>query len=903
MDFNDNRPDPDELLASLISEEEKSKRGKLKIFFGMCAGVGKTYTMLQNAQAEKLKGNDIIIGYVETHNRKETAELVEGFELIPRNSYEYKSTIIQEMDLDAIIARKPNVILVDELAHTNAKGSRHKKRYQDVQEILENGINVYTTLNVQHLESRSETVAQITGIVVRETLPDEIFENADEVELVDLTPEELLQRLAEGKVYTHERSKEAIAHFFRKGNITALREMALRIVADRVDKQLHDYMKHKRIRGPWKSGLHLLVAVGPGPNAGELLRWAKNLSYSMGANIQALYVETLHKLSPVEQVQLDKNIDLAKQLGVAFRIITNIDKVKAIVDFAQKENISHIIVGKPSVHGFYNIFRSANFMHKLIRYSGNIDVYILGTDIRLKDKLRNKVSLLSYTSSTSQYISAALIVIMTSIGCFFVKDLVGYQVISFGLLFLVSILALFYGTGPILLSATLSALIWNYFFIPPQFTLHIGKPEDVLMFITFFIIALLNGILTSRVRRQEKKIRIREERTHALYQLTRDLSLVTGIGEVSKMAVKYIQKYFNLECVIILTNDLNQLDNQVYNETDKKLSENEMSIASWVYKHSSKAGKFTDTLPSTNYTFYPLSGTNNNMGVIAVEHPNIFTQGEEQFWEAFLSQISGKYEREYLRNAARKAYILNESDKLYKTLFNSISHELRIPVATIMGYSDLLLSQPYPEVSKQNLYAEINTASIRLNRLIENLLNMSRLESGRIKPHPDWCDINDLANKVTDNLKQELSHFRFTVVIPANLPLVEIDFGLMEQVLHNLVLNATQYAPHGTNIRLKFFYDHGSLTIQVMDRGKGFPVSELPSVFDKFYRGSDASAGGTGLGLSIVKGFVEAQGGTVTAENRQNGGAIFTIKIPVKISEIETANLTTNDNAAMTNDK
>ena len=302
----EDRPNPDELLASLIKEEEKSKRGKLKIFFGMCAGVGKTYTMLQTAHGEKASGNEIVVGYVETHNRKETSDLVEGFELIPRIAYEYKSTFIQEMDLDAIIVRKPQIVLVDELAHTNAPGCRHAKRYQDVLEILENGIDVYTTLNVQHLESRSDTVAQITGIVVRETLPDEIFENADEVELVDLTPVELLQRLSEGKVYTPERSSEAIENFFRKGNITALREMALRIVADRVDKQLHDYMQHKRIRGPWKSGLHLLVALGPSPFSGTLMRWAKNLSYSMGADIQAVYVETLHNLTPTEQLQLDK---------------------------------------------------------------------------------------------------------------------------------------------------------------------------------------------------------------------------------------------------------------------------------------------------------------------------------------------------------------------------------------------------------------------------------------------------------------------------------------------------------------------------------------------------------------------------------------------------------------------
>lgn len=890
MNHDDNRPDPDELLASLKFEEEKSKHGKLKIFFGMCAGVGKTYTMLQTAHAEKLKGSDIINGYIETHNRKETAELAAGFELIPCKTYQYKSTTVHEMDLDAIIARKPQIVMVDELAHTNSPGSRHTKRFQDVQEILESGISVYTTLNVQHLESRSDTVAQITGIIVRETVPDEIFENADEVELVDLTPEELLQRLSEGKVYTAERSREAIENFFRKGNITALREMALRIVADRVDKQLHDYMQHKRIRGPWKSGLHLLVAVGPSPYSGKLLRWAKTLSYSMGANIQALYVETLHKLSTKERELLDKNINLAKQLGIKFRIITNNDIVKAIVDFAQKENVTHIIVGKPQFRNLFSLLRLGKFVNRLIRYSGNIDVYILGSDSQAKDRFRDRVSLPPFTSNIRQYLITSLLVILSSVVFYLVKAFVGYQVVSFVLLFLVSILAIFYGTGPILLAATLSALIWDFFFIPPPFTLHIGKTEDVLMLIMFFIIALLNGILTSRVRRQEKKTRIREERTHALYQLTRELTTGSGIDEVSKIAVRYIQKYFNLDCAIILKNDLNQLDNQVQHDTKIKLSENELSIAAWVYKHSAKAGKHTDTLPSTDYTFYPLTGNNDSTGVIAVKHLNPFTQGEEQFWEAFLSQISGKYEREFLRDAAKKAYILNESDKLYKTLFNSISHELRIPVATIMGATDTLLTHTYPEETRRKLYTEINTASIRLNRLIENLLNMSRLESGRITPRLDWCDVHDLANKVADNLKQELLPFKLSMVIPSDMPLVFIDFGLIEQVLNNLVLNATQNTMVGTNIRLKFFFDQGALTIQVMDRGKGFPASELLSVFDKFYRGKDAKAGGTGLGLSIVKGYVQAHGGTVIAENRKNGGAIFTIKIPVKSSEMDKLN-------------
>lgn len=890
-DFADERPDPDELLASLADEEEKSRKGKLKIFFGMCAGVGKTYTMLQNAHSEKQKGSDIVIGYVETHGRKETADLATGFEEIPRRENSYKSTVVAEMDLDAIIGRKPQIALVDELAHTNAPGSRHAKRYQDVLELLNHGINVYTTLNVQHLESRSDTVAQITGIVVRETLPDEIFENADEVELVDLTPEELLKRLSEGKVYTPERSREAIENFFRKGNITALREMALRIVADRVDKQLLDYLHHKRIRGPWKTGLHLLVAVSQSQNSGRLLRWAKNLSYSMGANIQALYVETSRKLTQKETAQLDKNINLAKQLGIKFRIITHNDLVKAIVGFAQKENVTHIIVGRPTSRNLFSLLSLGNFVNRLIRYSGSIDVYILGAEKHNKKNLHDKVQLPSFTSNFAQYLITSVSVIVASIGFYFVKDLVGYQVVSFILLFLVSILALFFGTGPILLAATLSAIIWDYFFIPPAFTLHIGQPVDVLMLIMFFIIAMLNGILTSRVRRQEKKIRIREERTNALYQLTRELTTATGIDEVLKIAVKSIRKYFALTCAIVLKTDLGtQLENLVRHESDLHLSENDMSIATWAFRHSAKAGKNTDTLPSTEFTFYPMSGNSGNTGVVAVRHPNIFTQGEEQFWEAFIAQISGKFEREFLRETAKKAYILNESEKLYKTLFNSISHEFRIPVATIMGASEVLLSQQYPEETKTKLYSEISIASVRLNRLIENLLNMSRLETGRITPRPDWCDVHDLANTIAGNLRQELAAFDFSVVIPPSIPLVYIDFGLIEQVLHNLLLNASQNSPPGTTIRLKFFYENDLLTIQVMDRGKGFPENELASVFNKFYRGKDAETGGLGLGLSIAKGFIEAQKGTIEVANRVNGGAIFTIRMPVKVQDMDQIN-------------
>lgn len=883
----DIRPNPDELLASLINEEDKSRRGKLKIFFGMCAGVGKTYAMLKTAQVERLKGSEIIVGYVETHNRKETMDLLEGFELIPRKNCEYRSTIIQEMDLDAILTRKPNTVLVDELAHTNAPGSRHAKRYQDVQELIENGINVWTTLNVQHLESRSETVANITGIVVRETLPDEIFENADEVELIDLTPDDLLQRLSEGKVYTAERSREAVENFFRRGNITALREMALRIVADRVDKQLLDYMQHKSIRGPWKSGLHLLVAIGFSPSSARLLRWAKNLSYSMGAQIQALYVETAHKLTEQEREQLDRNINLAKKLGIKVRIKTNDDMVMAIVDHAQKENVTHIIVGKPRIRNIYSMLRLGNFVNRLIRYSGNIDVYVLGADTQAKDSFKKRVSLPSFTSSFQQYFIVSILIILASSLCYLIKDLIGYQAVSFALLFLVSVLAIFYGTGPILLAAILSALLWDVFFIPPQFALHIDRPVDILMLIMFFIIALLNGVLTSRVRRQEKKIRVREERTNALYQLTKDLSAISGLDEVTRVASAYIQKYFNLNCYIFLENDSGVLEYQSVNSPDITFTENEKSIASWVFKNSAKAGKNTETLPSSDFVFFPLTGNNSTIGVIALKPLEVFTYGEEQFWEACLNQITGKYEREILREAAKKTFVISESEKLYKTLFNSLSHEFSIPVTTILGASDTLIAQEYPEDIRKKLYNEINTASIRLKRLIGNLLNMSRLESGLITPHPDWCDVHDLVNSIVDLLKNELEPFKLDIIIPPEMPFVSVDFGLMEQALYNLVLNATQHSPEGSCIRIKFFIDNGLLVIQVMDRGTGFSPTEIQSAFNKFYRGKEARPGGTGIGLSIVKGFVEAHKGHIAVENRKNGGALFTIKIPVRSSYIK----------------
>jgi two-component system sensor histidine kinase KdpD len=889
------RPDPDELLASLRQEEEFNKRGKLKIFFGMCAGVGKTYTMLQTAQVDKSKGEDVIIGYIETHKRQDTISLLEGLEIISRKKAEYKGILLEEMDLDAIILRNPKIVLVDELAHTNIPGSRHRKRYQDVLELLDSGINVYTTLNVQHLESRTDTVSQITGIIVRESIPDEIFEKANEVELVDITPDELLERLSEGKVYTEEKSQEAIRNFFRKGNITALREMSLRIVADRVDKQLRQYMQHKHITGPWKSGMHLMVVIGPSPHSAKLVRWAKNLSYTLSARLLALNVETPKPLNQTQKDQLSKNITLAKELGAEFITTSGSDIVKSILSVAQKENITHIIIGKPRRGNLFPFFPSGNFIQRLIRDSGNIDVYILGSD-QTEDKTDHRSpSFRGFTSDISEYIIASVIIILTAIICFPLSKEMGYQVVSFILLFVVAILATFLGIGPILVASTLSAIVWNYLFIPPRFTFHIEKTEDIMMFGMFFFIALVNGVLTSRVRKQERLTRDREERTNALFQLTKELSQASGISRIVAISSSNIKKHFLLDPVFILQDGNNNLNENPDPGLDIAFSRNEFSIASWTYKHSKKAGKFTDTLPSGEFTFYPLTGTSIKSGVLAIKLKRPFTGERELFWDTYLTQISNAIEREFLNELAGKARLLDESDKLYKALFNSISHELQIPVATIMGAADTLISTNHKTEIRDELSGEIFKASVRLNRLIENLLNMSRLESGHISPRLDWCDVRDLINKVSSNLQDELKPFNLHIVIPENMPLVKLDFGLMEQTLYNLVHNACQYAPPATNIRIKTYYDQGNFYLVVMDRGPGFPPDALPLVFNKFYRVEGTKPGGSGLGLSIVKGFVEAHKGTVIAENRKNSGARFIITIPSEIPDLNNIPKTVNE--------
>jgi two-component system sensor histidine kinase KdpD len=878
------RPDPDALLEALKKEEERATKAKLKIFFGMCAGVGKTYDMLLAAHDAQSKGVNVVIGFVETHKRSETEALLAGLPIIPRKQLDYRGTTLEEMDLDAILTRKPQLVLVDELAHTNVPGSRHTKRYQDVQEILDNGIDVYTTLNVQHLESRADTVAQITGSTIRETVPDSIFDQADEVEIMDIPPDELLKRLSEGKVYTLERSQQAIQNFFRKGNLTALREMALRLTAERVDHQLRDYMQTERISGPWKSGQRLLVAISQSPQSASLIRWSRQMAYTMNASLVAVYVERSIPLSDTEKKQLADNIKLAGELGAEIITTSDEDVAQGLVRIARVQNATQILLGKP--HRLFSFRKS--LLDRVIEQSGDLDVYVVGGTLEsLAGAKRHRF--LEIQSSVLQYLAAVLVIGGVALLCYPAASFLGYQTVSLILLLAVVLLPLKLGAGPVLLAAGLSALAWDFFFIPPRFTFVIASGQDLLMVITYFAIATVTGTLTARIRAREKAVRQREERAIALYSLTKDLSVAAGQDDVARAAVKNLKKFFDAEVTVFLSEPDGDIFTQAHPASTYQVDGKEFSVAAWVYWNEKTAGRYTDTLPFAQATYYPMSGPRYPLGVagIKLNRKGQLTHDQETLLLNFISQVASTLEREQLNEIAKKSITFVESERLYKTLFNSISHELRTPVAAIVSASETILDGKALSDAemRKNLTLEIHMAAERLNRLIDNLLDMTRLESGRIKPALDWCDVHDVINTTLRKLASELSMHQVSVEVAPDMPLVKMDFGLIEQAITNLLHNASLYTPPGSRIQIRVFPQERECFMIISDNGPGFPKDALPKVFDKFYRVPGTKAGGTGLGLSIVQGFVNAHQGTITVENGENGGARFTIRLPMQTSD------------------
>ena len=876
------RPDPDALLASFQREEQRARRGSLKIFFGMCPGVGKTYAMLRAAQQEQKDGADLIVGIVETHGRAETESILAGLPVLPRKHLAYRGIEVTEMDLDALLARqpRPRLVLVDEFAHTNTEGSRHPKRYQDVVELLDAGIDVFTTLNVQHIESRADTVRQITGATVHETVPDSVFELADQIELIDLTPEALRERLAEGKVYLANHARAAAADgFFKDTHLTALRELALRFVAERVEKRLRELRATSPLKTVWRSGERLLVAVGPSPSSLQLVRWTRRMAAAQGASWIAVSVESSRALLPEDQRRREQNIALASELGAEIVITHDENTAAALVRVALQNNATQIVVGQSRNPRWLDFLRGGNLVDRLLRISGPIDIYVVPAE-RLAEKPGLRIDWnAAFHSPAREYYDVLTTIGVLTAASWFIVPYTGY--LSVGLLYLLTVivLSLRVGRWPVLVAGVLSALTWNFLFIPPLFTFVISKFEDGMMFATYFVVALVSGQLTGRFRAQARHERLREERATALFHLTQALSAARTLDDAVFAALRQADEIFGAKTALIIAEEDTFTPHFAGSFT---LTEKERGVAEWAWRNRKKAGRFTDTLPSSEGFHLPLVRDDLTHGVLVVRVPPDahLTLAQRELAGSFATQLALVLEREQLRAVSEREKLLAESDKLHRALLDGVSHELKTPLAVIGAAAETFATADAP--TRENLVGEIRTATRRLNRLVTNLLDQTRLESGVLKPRLDWCDAHDLVNAALDGVRESLSSHVFETAVPPDMPLFRADAALMEQVIANLLLNAALHTPSGTPIFLAVGVDttRARVFFTVADRGPGLPAAMRERLFQKFQRGDAARAGGLGLGLSIIRGFVSAQGGEVVAGENPGGGAVFTVYLP-----------------------
>ncbi len=875
------RPNPDALLAALQRDEARQRRGRLKVFLGMCAGVGKTYAMLEAARREFATGRDVVIGYLETHGRKETDALAEGLPTLPRRPIEYRGMQLSEFDLDAALARKPNLILIDEFAHSNAPESRHPKRYQDVLELLDAGLDVFTTLNIQHLESRAEAVAQITGVTIHETVPDTALTDA-EFELVDLPPDDLRARLAAGKVYLPERAATAQDRFFRVGNLSALRELALRFTAEHVGQ---DVLEERRAHGtgtPWKSGQRLVVAVSASPTSASLVRWTRRLAGELHATWVAVYVEPTRALSDEDQSRLAKNLALARELGAEIITTTDDDVVRGILRTAREQNATQIVVGKPAGWRVIELFRGGSVLNRLIRESGQIDVHVVRAEgEQVASRPVRPENFWKINFRTYAWV-AGIVAGVTGLNAV-LDQFVGFYALALTYLLGVVVLALFVGRGPVFFAATLSAVLWNYFFLPPRFTLFIMNFQDGMMFAMYFVVALVLGQLTARIRAQQTAERQREQRATALYLLTRDLAESPDLAQLLAVVIQQVGKTFRADVALSLPDASQATPVTSYFASSWSLSDKEQTVAAWAFQHRQAAGNGTDNLPASEGLHLPLVAGARATGVLSLRFQDATTLSPAQrdLLDAFIRQIALVFDRERLRDAETQAKFLAESERMGTMLLNSVSHELRTPLAAISSVASGLRAAGELNSAQQSLTVELDEATRRLNRLVRNLLDLSRIEAGHLRLNTDWHDLHDLLRSALQNLGGVLRQHEVKINISSDFPPVKLDAILTEQILVNLLGNAAVHTPPGTKIEFSAQAETDQLVLRVADNGSGLPTGDTARLFDRFQRGPDAVAGGTGIGLSLVKGFAEAQGGSASVENRASGGAVFTVKLPL----------------------
>lgn len=877
-DDRDDRPDPDALLARVQVEEARASRARLKIFFGAAPGVGKTYTMLEEARRAHGEGEDVVVGIVETHGRPETAELLAGLEVIPRRAIDHRGVPLTELDLDAALARRPARILVDELAHTNAPGSKHAKRWQDVLELLDAGIDVHTTLNVQHLESLGDVIQQITGVVVRETVPDAVIERADELELVDIPPEELLDRLAEGKVYVPDQAQRAMQSFFQRGNLLALRELALRRTAERVDADVLAYRRQHGIQAAWPAAERILVAVGPSPGSERLIRATKRIAEGLHADWTAAHVEVLGAppLGDKDRERVEDHLRLAESLGGDLVRLAGVSVAEALLAHARAHNVTRIVAGKPT-HSRWRDRLRGSLLDTLIRGSGTIEIHVIapieGGAPRPAPVAREGARAWSYAWAI------AAIAAVTALGL----AVFPYATLAdITMLYLIAIaLASLFGRGPALAAASIAVAAFDFCFVAPQFTFAVSDTNHVLTFAVMFGAGLVISTLTGRLRRQERDAVIRERNTAALLAFTRDIAAATTPGDVAAVTVRHLEDAFPIAASVVVP-DAGEPDGLVSAAGLMPLASQEQAVARWALEHREPAGFGTDTLAGARVLAVPLVAGDAAVGVIAVQarqDPRRRGGMALPLLESFARQAGLALARVRYAEEAREAALRAHTEELRSSLLSAVSHDLRTPLAVITGAATTLLradADRLPPEARGELLASIVDDARRLERILENLLQLTRVESGLV-PNREWIPVEELVGAALTRLEDALGDRRVELDVPPDL-VAAVDPVLFEQALINLLENALKHGAPPIELRAR--REGAMIVLEVRDHGAGLPGDPGARLFDKFVRASTAP--GAGLGLAVVRAIAVAHGGTVAADTPPGGGARFRIAIPAE---------------------
>jgi two-component system sensor histidine kinase KdpD len=869
------------------AEQTRDTRAKLKIFFGFAPGVGKTFRMLQVARELEAQGSDVLVGIVETHERPETAAQLQDLEVLPRRRVEYRGRAVEEFDLEAALRRKPALILVDELAHTNVEGSRHGKRFQDVFDLLDAGIDVFTTVNVQHVESLNDVIAQITHVLVRETIPDTVLERADEIELVDVSPEQLLTRLREGKVYLPDQAARAATHFFQRGNLLALRELALRQTAEHVESDVQEYREEHGVESAWATSERVLVSVGPAPASARLVRAARRMAAGLRSPWVAAYVEAAGRppLREADRARLEAHLGLAEALGAQVVRLSGVDVAGPLLAYARRHNVTRLIIGKPTHSRLRDRLRGS-LLDDVVRGSGSdIDVHVISGDVTRDEAVHGDAQTRAQEAPPSfvPYVwSSTLIAVTTLIG-------LGlrwiYPVPDLEMLYMVAVMiaASLWGRGPSLLAAALSVAAFDFFFVPPFFTLAVRDWRYTLTFAMMFVVSYTLSALAMRIRRQEHEALAREERAATLYSLSASLGALLDPAETAKVVCRHASDVFAANVAVLTASADGALSIIGAWPAETTLSASDLGVAKWAFEHSRLAGLGTDTLPGSRALCAQLRVGPEPLGVVALfprrEQP--LTIDQRTFLEAFCRQAAFSFERARLSERESRAKQRAKAEEIRSSLLSAVSHDLRTPLAAITGAGTSLRDGPVLEPrDRAELLDTICDEAERLERLVANLLDMTRLESGGLSPKREWVPVEEVIGAALTRLETKLAQRHITTNIASDVPLLSVDPVLIQQVFINLLENATKYTPAASSLEIHAQRSNGKICIELLDHGPGLPA-DTERLFEKFYRGNHTGIAGVGLGLPICRGIIEAHGGTLAAENRREGGALFRILLPI----------------------